>query len=829
MRPLAGLTWAGSAYIFGVTAAGVGIVFLGWAVHPLAISDLPLLVYLGVLTQIAAAMPIQWRHGLQTVDGLPLVAAALYAPGAGVAIIAWLFLFDRRLPGRDVALWRLIFTRAKAALEFGVPSLLMTYVHLHGPVDTPIKTIVYALGPVAIGFPLVARGFAFLEGTSFWTVLRENVGLATVRSSLIVGFGGGILYLVLNQPAGLIMGVGLVGLLLAVRANVADAQTQAIERVQTLRLAARALDARDPYTESHSERVADLSAQIAGRLGLGSFEVERIRTGGLLHDLGKLGIRDEILNKAGPLTPDEWDRMKQHPDLGADMIAEHSALVHLSPVVRHHHERFDGAGYPAGIAGDEIPIGARIIAVADAYDTITGPRVYRRESLSPRAAVDNITAGAGSKYDPAVVDALRVIHVMPPVATPRALPGGQESTSGIQLLQRRPRFALLTLGMAISSLGDPLTTVATLVAIYAQTRSAVLVGGVYVIKAAATILMSTVVGGLSDRFRRGSLIVGLDLSRAVTLLATPILLAISVNWIFAVVAVLAIAEAVAQPAREAAMPELVNASEIAPANAVIGAATNTATIVAYPLAAGILLVGSGVNALFLIDAVTFGVAALLMLPIGELGGRVVTRSVAGGLIQAWSVVTARRHLIIAGSGALFISMTLPSIILLAYGLSSSGPTAYTLLEAVVACGIVVGHVLLIVWRRQLYRSPITVGLSLMGLLSLVVSVSPLLWLTALVLFVASIGNAFYTVSNRSALQEAGTSDNRGLLMSARFGVVQSAAIAGFAIGGFLGEHLGARATFAVVGFGLCALAVGTAISSIGRPQKLVHRVATHIE
>jgi len=131
-----------------------------------------------------------------------------------------------------------------------------------------------------------------------------------------------------------------------------------------------------------------LSAQIAGRLGLGSFEVERIRTGGLLHDLGKLGIRDEILNKAGPLTPVEWDRMKQHPDLGADMIAEHSALVHLSPVVRHHHERFDGAGYPAGIAGDDIPIGARIIAVADAYDTITGPRVYRRESLSPRAAVE---------------------------------------------------------------------------------------------------------------------------------------------------------------------------------------------------------------------------------------------------------------------------------------------------------------------------------------------------------------------------------------------------------------------------------------------------------
>jgi MFS family permease len=376
--------------------------------------------------------------------------------------------------------------------------------------------------------------------------------------------------------------------------------------------------------------------------------------------------------------------------------------------------------------------------------------------------------------------------------------------------------------MAISSLGDPLTTVATLVAIYAQTRNAVLVGGVYVIKAVATILMSTALGGLADRFRRGSLIVMLDIIRAITLLGTPVLLSLSINWIFAIVAILALAEAIAQPAREAAMPELVPAAEISAANAVLGAATNAATIVAYPLAAAVLLLGAGVNPLFLLDAITFGLAALLMLPVGEVGGRVSTRAIAGGIVQAWSIVTARKHLVIAASGALFISMTLPSIILLAYSLSSSGPTAYTLLEAVVAVGIVAGHVLLM-WRSSLYRSPLTVGLSLMGVLSLVVAVSPFLWVTAIVLFVASIGNAFYTVSNRSALQAVSSSDNRGVLMSARFGAVQAAAIAGFAIGGYLGDHVGPQATFAIVGCGLCLLALSTVVvASIGPRKTILH-------
>jgi len=163
-------------------------------------------------------------------------------------------------------------------------------------------------------------------------------------------------------------------------------------------------------------------------------------------------------------------------------------------------------------------------------------------------------------------------------------------------------------------------------------------------------------------------------------------------------------------------------------------------------------------------------------------------------------------------------MTLPSLILLAYGLSRSGPQAYTLLETLVAVGILAGHLLLVGWRRALDRSPTVIGLLVMGILSAGVVFSQSFLLTAGLLFIASIGNAFYTVSNRTTLQALGSTTNRGALMSARFAVVQAAAIMGYGIGGLLGDRVGPRLTFGLVAFGLLGLAAGITLSR-DRPNK----------
>jgi diguanylate cyclase (GGDEF)-like protein len=164
---------------------------------------------------------------------------------------------------------------------------------------------------------------------------------------------------------------------------------------------ANAVDARDTYTGSHSTRVAELGAWIAGHLGLDAEHVELARLAGSLHDLGKLAIPEEILRKPGPLTPPEWLVLERHPQIGFRML-ESLGVEPVAEWVLHHHERWDGMGYPEGLAGDEIPLGARIIFIADAYDAMTSDRAYRSR-LTPPDAVAELKRCAGTQFDPAIV------------------------------------------------------------------------------------------------------------------------------------------------------------------------------------------------------------------------------------------------------------------------------------------------------------------------------------------------------------------------------------------------------------------------------------------
>jgi diguanylate cyclase (GGDEF)-like protein/putative nucleotidyltransferase with HDIG domain len=167
---------------------------------------------------------------------------------------------------------------------------------------------------------------------------------------------------------------------------------------------ARAVDARDVYTGSHSQRVADLAARTARRLGLPDEEVELTRLAASLHDLGKLAIPEEILRKPGPLTEPERMVLERHPQIGFRML-ESLGVDPVADWVLHHHERWDGSGYPDGLPGDRIPLGARIIFVADAYDAMTSERVYRRR-VAPQHAIAELERCAGSQFDPEIVAAL---------------------------------------------------------------------------------------------------------------------------------------------------------------------------------------------------------------------------------------------------------------------------------------------------------------------------------------------------------------------------------------------------------------------------------------
>jgi putative nucleotidyltransferase with HDIG domain len=173
--------------------------------------------------------------------------------------------------------------------------------------------------------------------------------------------------------------------------------------LQTVISLANAMDARDSYTGDHSQRMADLATRVCQAMGIPKEELEYIYWAAILHDIGKIGVPDEILNKPGPLTKKEWKIMKEHPVIGAQIVAPVKYLTPVSPIIRAHHERFDGTGYPYGLQGLDIPLPSRILAVVDAYIAIRDERVYNK-SHTHEEAVAELRRNSGTQFDPQVVD-----------------------------------------------------------------------------------------------------------------------------------------------------------------------------------------------------------------------------------------------------------------------------------------------------------------------------------------------------------------------------------------------------------------------------------------
>lgn len=169
--------------------------------------------------------------------------------------------------------------------------------------------------------------------------------------------------------------------------------------IDTLSALTGAIDAKDSYTRGHSERVTELSIKLAEECNVPSSEIENIKLGGLLHDIGKIGIPEAVLNKPGRLNDEEFNIIKSHPDLGLHILGKVEFLEHIVPIIRHHHERYDGKGYPGGLKGENIPLLARIVSVVDTFDAMTTNRPYRK-ALTIEESLVEIDRCSGSQFDP---------------------------------------------------------------------------------------------------------------------------------------------------------------------------------------------------------------------------------------------------------------------------------------------------------------------------------------------------------------------------------------------------------------------------------------------
>jgi putative nucleotidyltransferase with HDIG domain len=261
-------------------------------------------------------------------------------------------------------------------------------------------------------FPAAARIAVIYAGFSFAWILvgdRLSAGASPGEAArLSIEDAKGLTFVLLS---GLLIYV-LVARHEAHRRQAALTQQAAYD--ETLMGWAAALDVRDHSTAAHTARVTELTEQLARSIGIDGAELVRIRRGATLHDIGKMGVPDEILRKEGPLTDAEWVLMRQHPDLAVQFLSGVNYLRDALDIPWCHHERWDGLGYPRGLAGTDIPLAARMFSVIDVYDAVTSERPYR-QPIAHGEAMGLVREGRGSQFDPDVVDAFERLMAVNPV------------------------------------------------------------------------------------------------------------------------------------------------------------------------------------------------------------------------------------------------------------------------------------------------------------------------------------------------------------------------------------------------------------------------------
>ncbi|MCK4409217.1 MAG: HD-GYP domain-containing protein, partial [Candidatus Eisenbacteria sp.] len=236
------------------------------------------------------------------------------------------------------------------------------------------------------------------QRTYLWTTITHLVGFVPLGAIIVV------IFLHIGIPG---VGLFLVPLMLARYSFKLYTDMRKVH-FDTVRALTSAIDASDPYTRGHSERVTHYSVAIARDMRLSERRVQAIEYAGFLHDMGKIGINHGILTKPGSLTDDEWQAMKEHPAIGARIVSDLDFLKGAREVVLYHHERYDGKGYPEGLAGEQIPLEARIAKVADAFDAMMSNRPYR-SSLGLQKSVQELEDGKGTEFDPKVVEAFLAV------------------------------------------------------------------------------------------------------------------------------------------------------------------------------------------------------------------------------------------------------------------------------------------------------------------------------------------------------------------------------------------------------------------------------------
>ena len=420
------ISFVSAVFVPAIVAAGAAVcAYSGWHLLSEPVPTewfvlLGLTIGAGLVTLRVPAMPISFSIS----DTFIIVSALLISPAAG-ALTAALdgFVLSFRMARQLRTLPRVFFNIACLSISTWVAGEVYFALAGPGPVEEGALGALRLLGSMvtfgtlhfALNSGLVATAIALDQRVSIVAIYRKHFsglwmssfgGTFAAMLMLILARQSVLEVLILIAPLPVLLYVALRHALGRAEDQIDHLAKMNRVYVATIEALAQAVDAKDQVTHDHVRRVQEKSLRLAERLGVADDgELQALKAAGLLHDVGKIGIPEHILNKPGRLTPSEFEIMKRHPAIGADILSVIGFPYPLIPIVRHHHENWDGTGYPDGLAGEGIPIGARILQVVDCFDALTSDRPYRR-AMSDADAMKIVTDRSGTMYDPRVVSAL---------------------------------------------------------------------------------------------------------------------------------------------------------------------------------------------------------------------------------------------------------------------------------------------------------------------------------------------------------------------------------------------------------------------------------------
>jgi hypothetical protein len=416
MRGARNLSAAAHLYVIAVITAGAFAVVRAIGADPdwdgSALRVSAVLIVLALLFVICDSAPttLTSRQSAWSPSSSATLAAVVLLGPAGAVVVGTTSLLSVR---RGLQFTQRLFNASMYALSAAAAG--EAYLALGGPVGSPGRG---AFPAIMAPFAVAAAVHVLINHGLLWGMLtlipRTEAGRHRFRASLHIplllfadiGYASLGLLIAALWSAGLGPFAAILVLVPLFVARWAMGQFAAQEGAYAATMAAlcQAVETKDLYTRGHSERVSRGSAMIAREVGMGARRVEAIRYAGMLHDVGKLGVPTTVLQKSGPLTEEEFASVQLHPMRGLEIVREIGFLDEALAGIMHHHERMDGLGYPLGLAGDEIPEFARVLAVADAFDAMTSNRSYRG-ARSVEAAVADLRKWSGTQFDPALVDA----------------------------------------------------------------------------------------------------------------------------------------------------------------------------------------------------------------------------------------------------------------------------------------------------------------------------------------------------------------------------------------------------------------------------------------